>query len=149
MTDPLEYCISLARRDHAAYLCCLKLKPGLRQRAIPLVALEVELAEIAAKVHEALLAQMRFAWWREALESKKVQGHPLLDALKDIAVDFGPMVDAAERAWPEPPKPLSPELEEAVTTAIGPETAAWRRAVAIARKYPGPLLPLRLLLARG
>ncbi len=149
MTDPLEHCISLARKDRAAYLCCLKLAPPARAKALALVALEVELAEIAAKVHEALLAQMRFAWWREALESKKIQGHPVLEALKDIAVDFTPMVDVAEHAWPEPPTPLSQALEEAVSGVIGAEAAKWHKAVLIARLHPGPLLPLRLLLVRG
>jgi hypothetical protein len=142
MHADLQYCLRFARNNaYSAYLCAAALPPETRAKALPVVALAAELAQIAAKVSEATLAQMRFAWWREALASKAVHGHPVLEALKSVDVSFEALVDEAEAAWPHPPPPLSPALEAAL------DDARWKKNIALARKHPGPLLPLRLLLS--
>jgi hypothetical protein len=156
MTDNLAHCLKLARRHgYTAYLCCLNLKPALRAQLLPLIALDAELQQIAGKVQEQMLAQLRYAWWRDALSSGNVPGHPVLMALRDSPMSsdlLEAMVNNAEDAWPHPPTPLSPALQEAGAAALAHDQHAqnkWINNLTLARRRPGPLLPLRLLLARG
>lgn len=61
------------------------LAPAERRRGLlALLALNVELARISAMAHEALIAEIRLAWWREALAGLAqghTRGHPVLSEL--------------------------------------------------------------------
>ncbi len=59
-----------------------------RADVIALYAFEAELIAIPARVTQPLLAEMRFAWWREQLDGVFAglgrKGHPVLEALTDL-----------------------------------------------------------------
>ncbi|WP_296815089.1 squalene/phytoene synthase family protein [Brevundimonas sp.] len=66
-----------------------------------LYALEAELAAIPTKVVQPMLAEMRYAWWREQLDGvftgEPRRGHPLLEALAGV-VERGGLERAAFEA---------------------------------------------------
>ncbi|HZW14710.1 MAG TPA: squalene/phytoene synthase family protein [Brevundimonas sp.] len=64
-----------------------------RADLIALYALEAELLAIPTRVTQPLLAEMRYAWWREqvdgAFKGVPRKGHPVLEALTDAAARRG------------------------------------------------------------
>ncbi len=79
--------------------------PGLRPRLRWLLLLDLRLAQLVHRASEPLIAQMRLAWWREALSKPaeaRPKGEPLLAALADLEGDPAllvagvALVDAAE-----------------------------------------------------
>lgn len=67
--------------------------PTKRADLMVLYALEAELLSIPTRVTQPLLAEMRYAWWREQLEGvfsgDPRRGHPILEALADVAARRG------------------------------------------------------------
>ncbi len=61
---------------------------ALRADLIALYAFEAELMAIPTRVTQPLLAEMRYAWWREQMDGVFAglarKGHPVLEALTDI-----------------------------------------------------------------
>lgn len=61
---------------------------GLRADLIVLYAFEAELMAIPTRVTQPLLAEMRYAWWREQMDGVFAgvprKGHPVLEALTDL-----------------------------------------------------------------
>lgn len=61
---------------------------GLRADLIVLYAFEAELMAIPTRVTQPLLAEMRYAWWREQMDGVfsgvPRKGHPVLEALTDL-----------------------------------------------------------------
>jgi len=59
-----------------------------RSDLVALYALEAELLAIPTRVTQPLLAEMRYAWWREQLDGVFAgvarKGHPVLEALTDL-----------------------------------------------------------------
>ena len=68
-------------------------EPGLRADLITLYAFEAELMSIPARVTQPLLAEMRYAWWREQMDGVFAgtarKGHPVLEALTDVVARHG------------------------------------------------------------
>lgn len=64
-----------------------------RADLIALYAFEAELMAIPARVTQPLLAEMRYAWWREQLDGVFAgaarKGHPVLEALTDVVARHG------------------------------------------------------------
>ncbi len=64
-----------------------------RADLIALYAFEAELMAIPTRVTQPLLAEMRYAWWREQLDGVFAgtarKGHPVLEALTDIVARHG------------------------------------------------------------
>ena len=62
--------------------------PQARADLIALYAFEAELMTIPTRVTQPLLAEMRYAWWREQMDGVfsgvARKGHPVLEALTDI-----------------------------------------------------------------
>lgn len=62
--------------------------PVARADLVALYAFEAELLAIPTRVTQPLLAEMRFAWWREQMDGVFAgvarQGHPVLEALTDL-----------------------------------------------------------------
>ena len=60
---------------------------------IALYALEAELMSIPTRVTQPLLAEMRYAWWREQMDGvfggTARKGHPVLEALTDLVARRG------------------------------------------------------------
>jgi phytoene synthase len=71
--------------------------PGhLRQNLLWLLAFDLRMRSVVERAREPLIAQMRFAWWREMLVKpalERPKGEPLLAAL--AAVERDEMVNAA------------------------------------------------------
>ncbi|MGZ9115234.1 MAG: squalene/phytoene synthase family protein, partial [Brevundimonas sp.] len=65
----------------------------LRADLIALYAFEAELMAIPTRVTQPLLAEMRYAWWREQMDGVFAgaarKGHPVLEALTDIVARHG------------------------------------------------------------
>jgi phytoene synthase len=85
-----------------------------RSDLVALYALDRELARIPHLIAEPLAGEIRFAWWREALEDidagAAVRAHPVLQALADVArrrglklAELEPALEMhARRLYPEP-----------------------------------------------
>ncbi|WP_426040772.1 squalene/phytoene synthase family protein [Brevundimonas sp. TWP2-3-4b1] len=62
--------------------------PQSRADLIALYAFEAELMSIPTRVTQPLLAEMRYAWWREQMDGvfsgAARRGHPVLEALTDL-----------------------------------------------------------------
>lgn len=67
--------------------------PQARADLIALYAFEAELMAIPTRVTQPLLAEMRYAWWREQMEGVFAgvarKGHPVLEALTDVVARHG------------------------------------------------------------
>jgi len=82
----LSFCATLVRdHDYDRYLCTLFAPPPAREDWFALCAFNHEVAAIAESVKEEMIAFVRFAWWREALDEiyagGKVRKHPVAEAL--------------------------------------------------------------------
>ena len=64
-----------------------------RADLITLYAFEAELMSIPTRVTQPLLAEMRYAWWREQMDGVFAgtarKGHPVLEALTDLVARHG------------------------------------------------------------
>jgi phytoene synthase len=67
--------------------------PQARADLIALYAFEAELLTIPTRVTQPLLAEMRYAWWREQMDGVFTgvarKGHPVLEALTDLVARHG------------------------------------------------------------
>jgi phytoene synthase len=67
--------------------------PQTRADLITLYAFEAELMAIPTRVTQPLLAEMRYAWWREQMDGVFAgtarKGHPVLEALTDLVARHG------------------------------------------------------------
>lgn len=67
--------------------------PQARADLIALYAFEAELLAIPTRVTQPLLAEMRYAWWREQMDGVFAgvarKGHPVLEALTDLVARRG------------------------------------------------------------
>ena len=65
----------------------------LRADLIALYAFEAELMAIPSRVTQPTLAEMRYVWWREQMDSVFAgtarKGHPVLEALTDVVARHG------------------------------------------------------------
>lgn len=76
--------------------------PAVRPAWAALLALDLRLAEVVAKVREPMLAQIRLAWWRETLgrsETDRPEGEPLLAEISAALPGLGPHLAQLPAAW--------------------------------------------------
>lgn len=108
--DDLEYCKNLIKMsDYARYLQC-----GFYPPAIPYYALEAELRHIHHHVSEEMIGHIRYAWWREAMDTLGAahQQHPVLKMLAASGIEkelLVQLVDSYREAYPALPE-HPPEL---------------------------------------
>ncbi len=76
------------QQDHDRYLTLLFAPAARRENLFALAAFNQELARTAERVSEPLLGEMRFAWWRDAVEAMATAGavpdHPVAEALHPL-----------------------------------------------------------------
>lgn len=78
---------SVKRQDFDRYLSVLYAPAVKRDALFALYAFNVELSRIPNLTKEPMVGEIRFAWWREALDDLKggtVGGHPILEALSRV-----------------------------------------------------------------
>lgn len=84
-----------------------------RMPTLALLALDARLADIVRSASEPMLAQLRLAWWREQLQTRRddwPEGEPLLAVLKSWDNGhsaLGPLVDGWEALTADAPLPRS------------------------------------------
>lgn len=82
---------TLQQLDYERYLGCLFADESDRAPLMALHALNAELGRVRESVSEAMLGQIRFTWWREAIEGLsqgQVRAHPVIEALAP-AIEMG------------------------------------------------------------
>lgn len=96
---------ALRQGDRDRFLCVLAAPPRQRAGLATLYAFNLEIAGIAEKVSEPMLALIRLQWWRDALDEIAAGGHHrhyLVRALQELAaegLDLAPvrrLLDARE-----------------------------------------------------
>ncbi len=143
MTDAAEddaYCAdSVRRHDADRWLAALFVPVARRRHVMALYALDAELARARDSVSEALLGEMRFAWWGEAIASAMAQtplAHPVARALARaagaVAFDRGALealLAARSRELdPAPPADMAAWTEHAEAASVGLMRLAARAA---------------------
>ena len=86
MPIPADFAAHLERVDPDRWLAARFVADSIaRDELLALYALNDELARVAESVREPMMGEMRFAWWREALDDVAAgrggRGHPVLEAL--------------------------------------------------------------------
>jgi 15-cis-phytoene synthase len=86
------YCENLIRRnDQDRWLASLFIPEDRRRHVHALYAFSLEIARVKELVSEPLLGEIRFQWWRDALEGKnagEARANPVADALIDTIARF-------------------------------------------------------------
>jgi phytoene synthase len=86
------YCEGLLRRDDRdSWLASLFVPPELRRHTHALYAFSLEIARVREIVSEPLLGEIRFQWWRDALEGThagETKANPVAAALLDTIARF-------------------------------------------------------------
>ena len=95
-----DYCADLVRtRDRDRWLATLYAPVEVRPALLALHALDLELAGVVASTTEAMLGEIRLAWWREALtklDTAPPPAQPILAALAEHALPLGVKGQALE-----------------------------------------------------
>lgn len=82
-----NYCAMLVKdNDYVSYLMVLFAPDKHRRALYAVLAFNIELANIADKVSEHTLGQIRLAWWREAMDALfegQVRAHPVLQEISN------------------------------------------------------------------
>ncbi len=95
-----DYCADLVRdRDRDRFLATLYAPATVRPALFALHALDLELAGVVATTTEAMLGEIRLAWWREALtrlDTAPPPAQPVLAALAAHALPLGVKGQALE-----------------------------------------------------
>jgi len=88
-----DYCATMVRdRDRDRWLATLYAPVAVRPALFALHALDLEMAAVVATTTEAMLGEIRLAWWREALtklDAGTVPGQPVLAALAAHVLPLG------------------------------------------------------------
>lgn len=85
-----SYCEALLRRDDPdRWLASLFLPGDLRPHIHALYAFSHEIARVREVASEPLLGEIRFQWWRDAIEAAAAEeGHPVAAALTETVARF-------------------------------------------------------------
>ena len=97
--DPTDPAVVVRSRDRDRYLATLYSPAAVRPALFALHALDLELAGVVATTTEAMLGEIRLAWWREALtrlDTAPPPAQPLLAALAAHALPLGVKGQALE-----------------------------------------------------
>jgi NADH dehydrogenase [ubiquinone] 1 alpha subcomplex assembly factor 6 len=88
----LEYCATEVRKfDSDRFLTVLFAPSHARSALFTLYAFNLEIAKIHESVSEPILAQMRFQWWRDALDgifNTELPPHPIATPLQRVVRDY-------------------------------------------------------------
>ncbi|HVZ01941.1 MAG TPA: squalene/phytoene synthase family protein [Dongiaceae bacterium] len=114
LDSDIDYCLQQIRRlDRDRYLTVLAAPAAAAADLAVLYAFNLELALIRDSVSEPMLGQIRFQWWREAIDgiyAGTPRRHAVVTALAELMArrpldraHFERMIDARERELIDPP----------------------------------------------
>jgi len=114
LDSDIDYCLQQIRRfDRDRYLTVLAAPGSAAADLAVLAAFNLELALVHDSVSEPMLGQIRFQWWREAIDgiyAGTPRRHAVVSALAELMarrrlsrVYFERMIDARERELVDPP----------------------------------------------
>jgi len=140
------------RRDPARFVATLFAPEAERRALLALYALDGELRHIPEAAREAMIAAMRYQWWRDAVARlpEPSRGHPVLDALS-AAVSAGTLdtvslvgiVDAREAGAGE--SEVITAAARVLGAAVGANALATAAAAALETGDRAKLAEARLL----
>jgi phytoene/squalene synthetase len=118
----IDYCLQQIRRfDRDRYLTVLAAPGAAAADLAVLYAFNLELALVRDSVTEPMLGQIRFQWWREAIDgilAGQPRRHAVVTALAELMArrklgraHFDRMIDARERELIDPPPATLAGLE--------------------------------------
>ena len=130
MDSDIDYCLQQIRRlDRDRYLTVLAAPAPAAADLAVLAAFNLELALVHDSVSEPMLGQIRFQWWREAIEgiyAGTPRRHAVVTALADLMsrrklsrVHFERMIDARERELVDPPPTTLADLQSYAADTSG------------------------------
>ena len=94
-------CAALVERgDPDRFLAVMAAPAAVRAQLFPLYAFNLEIARAPWVTEEALIAEMRLQWWRDAVEnagSGAARAHEVAGPLHDLIRDFGLPVEVLDR----------------------------------------------------
>lgn len=91
LSSPLDLVIADVRtRDRDRYLALLYAPEAVRPALFALHGLDLELASVVVGTSEAMIGEIRLAWWREALEGLDTGSVPAQPLLQLIAAEVLP-----------------------------------------------------------
>jgi phytoene/squalene synthetase len=130
LDSDIDYCLQQIRRfDRDRYLIVLAAPGRAAADLAVLFALNLELALVRDSVSEPMLGQIRFQWWREAIDGIRAgtpRHHAVVTALADLMarhpldrVHLDRMIDARERELIDPPPATLGDLESYAADTAG------------------------------
>lgn len=130
MDSDIDYCLQQIRRfDRDRYLTVLAAPGPAAADLAALAAFNLELALVHDSVSEPMLGQIRFQWWREAIDgiyAGTPRRHAVVAALADLMsrrrlgrFHFERMIDARERELIDPPPATLAGLESYAADTSG------------------------------
>jgi phytoene synthase len=91
-SEDYAYCEAMVRRDDPdRWLATFFIPAGVRKHVYALYAFNLEVARVREIVSEPLLGEIRYQWWRDALEKQDdadVVANPVAAALLDTVAQF-------------------------------------------------------------
>lgn len=130
MDSDIDYCLQQIRRlDRDRYLTVLAAPAAAAADLAVLYAFNLELALVRDSVSEPMLGQIRFQWWREAIDgiyAGAPRRHAVVTSLADLLArrrlgrgHFERMIDARERELIDPPPATLAGLESYAADTSG------------------------------
>lgn len=130
MDSDIDYCLQQIRRfDRDRYLTVLAAPAAAAADLAVLYAFNLELALVRDSVSEPMLGQIRFQWWREAIDGLYAgtpRRHAVVAALADLLgrrklgrAHFECMIDGRERELIDPPPTTLAGLESYAADTSG------------------------------
>jgi NADH dehydrogenase [ubiquinone] 1 alpha subcomplex assembly factor 6 len=91
LDSDITHCMDMVRiNDRARYMTTLYAPDGARPKLWALHAFNIELSRVREQVSEAMLGEIRLAWWREAVEgiyAGQPRKHPVVAAMVGLQDD--------------------------------------------------------------
>jgi len=142
--ETLGYYTSLVKNQRRDWLRAAMFLPAdLREIAIAVYSLDIELEHVHHVVKEEMMGHIRYAWWQESIEALQndiMREHPLIQALAKINIKpelLLPIVSAYRESFPEYPKDIEPLVENALINYFvqNNESKKWAKASTIISKH--------------
>ncbi|MEZ5690372.1 MAG: squalene/phytoene synthase family protein [Rickettsiales bacterium] len=141
-----HYCVQVKNQRYDFFVSLMFIPSHLREVAVAICALDIELMSIHSNVKEEMMGHIRYAWWQEAIESIKngeIRAQPLIQALaraeinEDIVI---PIINSYRENFPDKPSNSDNILRDTIkkyllSKADKKEIKKWEKSVSIINKH--------------